>query len=1605
MDCSTRVFDFNVFDKSVLTDQHDTKSKFMIQMYGIDKERNTYSIFVDNFKPFFYVKIPDYSNNDKNKKFSTTRFLETLHNEIEEKSPNKSYRDDISKCKLVSRHKLYGFDCNKLHDFVLLEFDNTYAFNKFKNLWFTYNKGESSLNPNGFMYDGLSTYIYESNIPPLLRFFHIQEISPSGWIQIKNARKINDKSKKSRCMFEFHVNHLNVTPLNHCEDRVPYKICSFDIEASSSHGDFPLPVKSYKKLAINIFDSMPNDYKYEELDDILKNMILTAFGFSNNQPFKNIDIVYPIYTIEKDQVLEKFDKWINKKIKKTSQDMNSIKQVQSIESAFEKMTTEEEIDDSIFQNKFRKQKSSSINNVKDLFWNRDVDIDRSEIIQTLTNSLDLVFPKLQGDKVTFIGSTFMNFGDKQPYYNNCIVLNSCDNLDNCDIVECKTEKEVLLEWKNLIIKEDPDIIIGYNIFGFDYQFLFNRSLETGCVHEFLQLSRNKNEMCGTRDRDTNAFKIEHSSIQIASGQHDLNYVKMNGRLQIDMYNYFRREENLTSYKLDYVAGHFIGDFVNTTHNHDNITTIKTSNLTGLLNDSFIHFEEIGHSVEYYKAGEKFKVFNIDHHNKSFQISHITEFDTSKKTRWCLAKDDVSPKDIFRLSNGSSADRCLIAKYCIQDCNLVHYLFNKVDVLTGFIEMSAICSVPITFLVLRGQGIKLTSYIAKKCREKNTLMPVIQKSYLDDGYEGAIVLPPKCSLYMDNPVACVDYSSLYPSCMISENLSHDSKVWTKEYNLKDELIQECGERDQNGIYIYDNLPQYTYVDVKYDTYKYFRKTPSAAAEKIKVGTKVCRYAQFPDDKKAIMPSILQELLKARKSTRKLIPQQTDEFMKNVLDKRQLGYKLTANSLYGQCGAKTSTFYEKDIAACTTATGRLLLTYGKSIIEKCYGNNIRNTKSGAVLTKAEYIYGDSIVKYTPVYVRHNGNFHITTVENIASKYGKNTWNICKEEGKQEKEYCEIENLETWSDGGWTKLQRVIRHKLAPNKKIMRILTHTGLVDVTDDHSLVNKQGKEIKPKDVNIGTELLHRKIELDEFLEHEDEITEDEAEIMGMFFGDGSCGNYTCPSGKKSSWTINNSSRELILKYLSLCKKVYTSYEWVEMDTIKSSGVYKISPRTNKYGDIVKIVEKYRSLLYCDNSKIIPECILNGSIKIREAFFRGLYDADGDKDKNGYVRVDQKSQLSTACIYWLGQSIGYNASINTRKDKKDIYRVTFTNGKQRKNPLAVKKICDVDYNDYVYDFTTINHHFAAGVGNMIVHNTDSVFFTFNLQTPEGKPIRGKEALEITIELAQEAGHLASKFLKGPHDLEYEKTFMPFCLLSKKRYVGMLYETDVNKCKRKEMGIVLKRRDNAPIVKDVYGGIIDILMKEQNIEKAMQFLNSSLQAIVDEKYSMDKLIITKSLRSNYKNPQSIAHKVLADRIGEREPGNKPSAGDRIPFVYIHNGNKKVLQGEKIETPTYIVNNKLRIDYTFYITNQIMKPVQQLFALVLEDIWTMKGKLAKKSSFKRDVNKIIKNTDESKIDEKIEKLRNSEIKKMLFDPFIRDSTNESNGNQSITNFFLKK
>ena len=118
---------------------------------------------------------------------------------------------------------------------------------------------------------------------------------------------------------------------------------------------------------------------------------------------------------------------------------------------------------------------------------------------------------------------------------------------------------------------------------------------------------------------------------------------------------------------------------------------------------------------------------------------------------------------------------------------------------------------------------------------------------------------------------------------------------------------------------------------------------------------------------------------------------------------------------------------------------------------------------------------------------------------------------------------------------------------------------------------------------------------------------------------------------------------------------------------------------------------------------------------------------------------------------------------------------------------------------MYDFTTDNNHFSAGVGRIVVHNTDSCFMKFPRAC---RGLAGKDALRATIKAAEACSEEFRKHIKEPQNAEYEKTFWPFILISKKRYVGNMYEDDPDaKPKQKSMGIALKRRDYAPIVKQV------------------------------------------------------------------------------------------------------------------------------------------------------------------------------------------------------------
>ena len=1499
--------------------KHCDEKKFLVQMYGINEKGETCSIIVDDFEPFFYIKVGD--NWDLGKMNTMVREIKSAIGEF--------YKDSITNFELVDSQKLYGFSAGKKSKFVKIVFKNTVVMNKVKNLWYQQlPDGQRRVRPFT-----PQTQLYEANLPPLLRFFHLTKIYPNGWVMV-STRAPQTPIKTTTCTYEYIASQTMIKPLPEKETIVPYKIMSFDIEAGSSHGDFPMPKKTYKRLAINMMDNY--DKLMTNPKTMFRQMVLTAFKYDR---VPGIDLVYPKQVNPAKAYIEALITEVLQTPFNNLEPKNAdAHKVLTVESMFSKLrmgeaeaeaaadsdddedaeeTVEEEDDDNVSHIKSG-LKAAKNNTIIDILSNADYT--RDQKVEYIDQVLTEMFPPLEGDPVTMIGSTFLNYGSTEPYLNHCIVLGGCAPVEGA-IIEAvpivdgnrlEAEKTVLLKWAELVQQENPDIIIGYNIFGFDYEFLFRRAEETHCVNEFLQLSRRRSEFCGKRDRsDPTNISIENTKIAIASGEYDLRYVVMSGRLQVDMYSYFRRNFNLSSYKLDDVASQNISDDIKKIANVEHsvlgkCTELYTKNLIGLHAGDFIHIEVSSFTSDYYMDGKKFTVLAIEEKDgyKVLLVAdhHADVIDKTKKLRWGMAKDDVSPQDIFRMSNGTDAERAIVAKYCIQDCNLVHHLMRKIDVITEYMEMANLCSVPINFLVFRGQGIKLTSFVAKKCMEKGYLMPDLEKGKMDGGYEGAIVLPPKTKIYIDEPVACVDYSSLYPSSMISQNYCHSSKVWAKEYDLTGKLVKEEGEKDRAGNYIYYGLPNYEYVEVEFDTFEWRRnpERPAAKAVKTKVGKRVVCWAQLPNDEKSVMPSILMELLKAREDTKKKAKKAGDPFMANILDKRQLAYKVTANSLYGQCGARTSTFYEKDVAASTTATGRMSITYARRIIEEIYADRVCETKKhGMVMTNAEYVYGDSVTEYTIVYVRIDGKYlDIIKIKDLAEKYGEvckdgfTAWRMCEEPGKQTKEVCEMQvGVETWTEKGWTRLNRVIRHRLAPHKKIIRIQTPSGWVDVTDDHSLLLKDGKEISPKDVGLWTELLHHSLDLS-----------------------------TCEFYKTRGYV---SAQDYLDMYIN------------QVDSL----------------------------------------IINNSI-------------------------------DAAYTYLLLQSRGFYVKQKTTGTSRMSYTLTY-----KKTPFVeAETVRDVEtiagYNGYVYDLTTENHHFAAGIGNMIVHNTDSVFFIFNLTNKDtGEKIVGKDALEITIELAQEAAHYSSMFLKPPMNLAYEKTLMPFALLSKKRYVGILYEEDPDKGKLKYMGLSLKRRDSCDYLKDTYGQIINIIMSGQSVNSAIQYLDNSLTELIKGNVSTDKLAITKSLRSYYKNPQQIAHRVLADRIGQRDPGNMPKPGDRIKFLHVVNQNKKALQGEKIETPEFILENRLKLDFGFYVSNQLMKPLCQFLGLALEEMWKHQNKMSAIKKYKSDLLDLQKEfPDFETFIKKKEKYCSDKVKTMLFDKHLMQINNDKNGLRPITSFFGK-
>lgn len=985
---------------------------------------------------------------------------------------------------------------------------------------------------------------------------------------------------------------------------------------------------------------------------------------------------------------------------------------------------------------------------------------------------------------------------------NNIINKYLNDKDSFEIRCFKNETKLLLGFTDLINEINPNIITGYNIFGFDIEYLYERAKYNGIEKEFLNFSCIPKIPSYVYDKDKWESK--------AYGKQNIVRIVSEGRLFIDILPFIQRNYKLVNYKLDTVA-------------------------------------------KYFKVG---------------------------------AKDPLKPKDIFKCYRDSTKEslfKCAI--YCIQDSLVTLYVFEIIYMWVSLTEEAKTNNVPIVVLYTKGQQIKMFSQVYNYCMYHNYVVESdAYEAKSDEHYTGALVLEPKKGKY--KLIASLDFASLYPSIMIAKNIDystcvrdddvsdedchvfswdehvnciHDKKYVEKEEKkqerkekiAKNKIIKEQKEKEKNNKKLFqleakrinntlndeeksfmellsetdDDLKmiekkRIKKLDPNYIKEKENKKEIKDALSTVKLNLdgkqgeehspalkKVCgsfkyKFIKAEVSEKGVIPTLLENLLSARKETRKQLKEVENkikelekdnkdnneiEQLKNlaiVLNKRQLSYKVSANSMYGAMGVKKGYLPFLPGAMCVTFVGRQSIAKTVKIVEEKYNGNV--------------IYGDSVVKDTPILCKINidykfnkdisiiinkyNNFIIyKSIDEIGNEIENNEWKTYH--GPKEYRYT---NLMVWSDKGFTKINKVIRH--ITNKKIFRILTSSGVVDVTEDHSLLNSNKEKISPKDVKIGTELL----------------------------------THDLPKG------------DIIFRENTINNKIYMAELYYHCCTYNNNTI---------------LFEPHKHIPPPDDTILI------------------------------------------------------DAGPNNKKDKNKVENIYEIKG----------------YSDYVYDLETENHHFSAGIGKLIVHNTDSVMVKFQ-----------ESDIKKICEIARDISRYSQEVFPSPMKLEFEgKLYYIYLLFSKKRYA--LIECDENgkiDPDIKSKGIVLQRRDNSKFLKQLYKSTIQFIFDDKTLYNVLDNINDYINKLFSRGYSYKDFTITKSLtRDDYK--KKPAHALLAEKMKKR--GLNVPVGSKISYIITTQGgnNYKSKQTDKIVDEDYFEEWReiLRVDFLYLLEKQALNPLNEI------------------------------------------------------------------------------
>jgi len=657
-----------------------------------------------------------------------------------------------------------------------------------------------------------------------------------------------------------------------------------------------------------------------------------------------------------------------------------------------------------------------------------------------------------------------------------------------------------------------------------------------------------------------------------------------------------------------------------------------------------------------------------------------------------------------------------------------------------------------------------------------------------------------------PVSGLDYSSLYPSLIMTYNLS-------PEYLILDENQKNKLEEEDVNLHT---------INFEYNYTNYLNENCS---KMIKAWTVRHHEENKEDTGFGLYPEILRNLFKQRSEMKKdlFIYKEKKEhiekyeteyentkaykecvFKLNYCDTKQKALKVFMNTFYGEMGNKNSPLFQLPLAGGVTSSGQYNL-----LLVKKYVENLNH----------KVYYGDSVIGETPILIREDkGRSKLINIEDFGWKNKKITYENDKEFIVDR--FLSKINTEVYTENGWTPIKKMIRHYT--NKKLYRITTNSGIITVTEDHSLLDQFKEKIKPEDCKVGTELLHWNhfdiSQIDLHLDHHIDYYLNMGEIY-------------CLSAIKA--------QEI---YLALTSLRY---------------VIKIEVNNNIYK-----LTRLKTL----NNKIINE----------------------------------KYQITK--IEYVGNT-----------------------------------------SQYVYDLETESHHFAAGIGKLVVHNTDSLYIScpkeyYTDKDKEyytnqiSKEKYNTDLILITFKAIEDIKVKVNEYLYKDNGtkylkMSYEEVLYPLAFLSKKKYFGIPHENIPN-FKPKDLfirGLEVKKRGVSEILKII---CMDLMWKAMDLENTKSLRELTLikvKEIFTKKWNLEDFIQTGVWKPEKKN---ITINSFAERMKD-EGKTIPTPGERFnyviikkyPFKYDFKGRQLPLKkADKMEYTDVVEKNNYDIDLKYYFDKQL-------------------------------------------------------------------------------------